>query len=274
MKQFCYTCIFLFGSFFSKAQYMSFADSLFAVGEWHGAAIAYERAFFETSNNDERALALLRKSYCYKSEERFAEAASTLQRIRVTSRSPHFQEIVYEKVLINYLTGNYETSYNELLKLKLVQDSVDEDLIYLEALDLIGMNRWQEAKNVLMAQTVITGLSESALDALFPNKLKTKNPRKAYNLSMFLPGVGQMYAGYPFKGAMSGGMQAGLVGFSLYSMYQGYFFTGGLTGVALFYTFYFGGARYAKELAERKNAENAKNISQKLIAHQQKKPSR
>ncbi|MEO9475216.1 MAG: hypothetical protein ABJG41_06765 [Cyclobacteriaceae bacterium] len=172
--------------------------------------------------------------------------------------------VSYEKVLAYYLSEDYQASYNEVLKHKLLFGPNDPDMIFFEALNLIAVYRWKEAEKVLLDNSELLGFSAPDIEMVFDGNKKPKNSDKAFNLSMFLPGVGQMYAGYLFKGLLSGGIQAGLIGASAYALYKGYFFTGGLTGVALFYTFYFGGARYAKELAEKRNKKDAATMSLRL----------
>lgn len=265
MKQFCFTCIFLCACCFSKAQVMENPDSLFMAGDYATAAVGYEYAAFRSSDPLQKAHYLLEKAYCYKAALAYSQAIEILERIRVSPGDSLRKLVDYEKALLYHLTEDYQKSYNELLKYQVVNGRLDQDLTLLLALNLIALNRWEESHDLLFRESAILGLDSAAVQFVFSEKLKLKNPDKAYNLSMFLPGVGQMYAGYFFKGLLSGTIQAALVGFSAYSIYQGYFFTGGMTGVALFYTFYFGGARHARELAIARNEEQGQRLSQRLM---------
>ncbi len=260
MKQFYCTCIFLFACFLSDGQNFDHADSLYEAGEYRLAAISYERLAFDHSSN----IALLKKSYCYKALQEFGEATTVLKRIRLSTRDSLFSIVSYEKILNAYLDQNFQGSYNEILRYKLITGSSDNEIVFLEILNLIALNEWEKAKVILSENKISLSITEDEIDYVFDKKLKTKNPDKAYNLSIFLPGVGQMYAGYPLKGIVSGGIQTVFAGLSIYSFYQGYFFSGSLTGVALFYTFYFGGARYARKLALKRNKEVAFELSTRL----------
>jgi hypothetical protein len=167
--------------------------------------------------------------------------------------------------LLHYLAGNFQGSYNELLKYKLgLRSEVDPDMLFLEILNLIAQYQWKEAEELVVENRDLLGLSEDDVLRIFSAQFKYKNPEKAARLSYFLPGVGQWYAGYFFKGAFSGGIQAILGGFSIYSMVEGYVLTGSLTGVALFYTFYLGGVRHAKELADQRNLQSVKEMSKRF----------
>ncbi len=61
-----------------------------------------------------------------------------------------------------------------------------------------------------------------------------KNPDKAFALSYYFPGAGQMYAGYFWKGLVSTILNAGLIYFSVWNFANGYFFSGAFTGACAF----------------------------------------
>ncbi|MFT6883151.1 MAG: tetratricopeptide (TPR) repeat protein [Marinoscillum sp.] len=269
MKVFCFVCIYLFACFTNNAQ-ESRADSCFATGNLVHAALYFEEQAFFESNLEKKSELLLRKSYCYKALGQFDEAISTLLRIRNTPNDSLNRSVGYEIILNNYLAGNYEESYKSILKQKLRAKGIHVELVYFEALNLLALNRWQEAKELVQLHSDLLSINEGELELLFEGKLEPKKVSKAFNLSMFLPGVGQMYAGYFGKGLFSGAVQAGLVGLSAYSLYNGYFFTGTFTGVAFFYTFYFGGARYAQELAMRSNELRSTELSRRLLGIKKK----
>lgn len=264
MKWLYFTCIFLCVCFSSKGQQWDKGDSLFLEGKYVLAALSFERMFYDERDAKIGAVYLLKKSFCYKALQEYDNALSVLNRVKLSPRDSLMQLVSFEKILVSYLKGDYQSSYNEVLKYKLLFGQTDQDILFIEALNLIAIYKWDEAKRLLIDNHDILSISMSDIDLIFDGNPKPKNPDKAFNLSMFLPGVGQMYAGHPFKGFLSGGIQAGLVGFSAFALYKGYFFTGGLTGVALFYTFYFGGARYARELTEKRNLKEASIMSLKL----------
>jgi tetratricopeptide (TPR) repeat protein len=264
MKQYCFICIFLCACFLSSAQIDREADSLFYGGDFINAAVAFEYLAFQEMDKSLKGVLLLKKSYCYKARGEYDQALAILKRVRPAVNDTLKEIVSYEKILLGFLSDDYQSSYNDLLKHKLVFGKIDSDLFSLEVLNLMALNRWEEAKILIQQNSDLLDFSSEEIEYIFTKKLKPKNPDKAFNLSMFLPGVGQMYTGYFFKGVVSGGAQALLIGFSAFSLYNGYFFTGGMTGVALFYTFYFGGARYARELAIQKNKKRALEMSLKF----------
>ena len=206
--------------------------------------IGYELAFFQ-SNNDSL---LLGKANAYKQAGKYSEALDVLQRLKSIDTN-------YEKALLYYLNGEIENSYNQLLRINLVNDTIENTSYHLlYVLLLIKKDEYELAKEYLLNNYNFRLKAEQILE-IIPSKIKSRNVERAYNLSLVLPGLGQTYAGYPGRGTISGLMQAGSAGFTYYSLVNQYYFSGVLTGAALFYTFYLGGARYAGKLAIEKNEQ-------------------
>lgn len=263
MKLFYFICIFLLGSSIANSQVLAGnGDSLFSKGEFELAALAFEYQAFSAVDKDSSSEFLFKKANCYKAIGEYQRSLEVLNRIRTNDRDLK-KRLGYESALMYYLTDSYQLSYNELLKLKLQSKEFDPSIAQLEVLNLFALGKWEEAKSLIVADTV-NGASGIA-EYVFAGKIKYKDPEKAYKLSLFLPGIGQMYSGHFFKGVVSAGGQAGLVAFSALSIYNGYFWTGGMTGVAFFYTFYLGGARYAKDLAIKHNQEVSQILSQRYL---------
>jgi TM2 domain-containing membrane protein YozV len=231
------------------------ADSLFRTGEFQQAAIAYERAFYDTGEPHY----LLQKVYSYKAIKDFDSALRTAQRINTSNDSLEALAL-YEKVLLYFLKDSYQEAYNELLRYQVYGYAQDFNTEYIRFVSQVQLQDWQNAREQLVSDSVYFGLSDEEIEYILSEDLKKKEISKARTLSYFLPGVGQMYAGYFGKGVVSGLMVTGTIAFTGYSALTGYFFTGMVPGAALFYTFYLGGARYAGQLATRKNLEESDEI--------------
>lgn len=244
-------CMCLFGSYLISAQVKT-AEMLFNRGKYQRAAVAYERAFYETREPHY----LLRKVYCYKSLKDYEAALRTATRINTGNDSLEAL-VLYEKVLLNFLDSNYPEAYNDLLRYEVFGYPKDFNTEYVRFVSQVHLLEWESAKRQLFQDSMYFDLSEDEIEYIIPADLKIKEIKKARTLSYFLPGVGQMYAGYFGKGLISGTMVAGAIAFTAYSTLNGYFFTGMVPGAAVFYTFYLGGVRYAGQLAEQKNREMA-----------------
>lgn len=275
-------CTFLCAPYLIKAQKVESilyeADSLYNRGEWQWAKLTYEKAIYIVSlpgsnlSADTAALlrneALLKKTYCYKAMNQFADAQKNIERADLTNLpdSLHFH-IRYETALCAYLAENYNEAYNYVLQLRyFIKDTtLTQQVDFLEILTLNELMRWEEAKKLLAAY-----IQKYRLDAdaekiyAFLKNPKIRNVEKAVVLSTFLPGVGQMYAGYPFRGMVSATLQLACFTFGAYSIWKGYYLSGFFTGFVLLQTFYSGGIRHTRYLAEKKNKERISNYNNRV----------
>lgn len=244
-------CTFLCVPYLIKAQT---ARELFEDQKYLESALAYEYDYF--LNRDDSLL--LKKSYCYKALGNYSQSLENLNRI-------NWLDVRYEKALMYYLDDQPENAYQELLSLKSEMKFGDLELILLEILVQVSRLKYVEAKELALLHADVLNLNEEEVNDIFSRKVMVKNPQKAYNISLFLPGIGQWYAGHFGKGLLSGTIQSGIAVFTGWSTYTGYYFSGTLSGAALFYTFYLGGARYARQLAIEKNEEISRQVREKIL---------
>ncbi|MBS1681117.1 MAG: hypothetical protein JST48_05345 [Bacteroidetes bacterium] len=257
-------CIFLCAPFFTKAQELRLADSLFARGEYLHARVEYERLLYKSTPNSN--LILLKKSYCLKAEQKFENAYSTLQRADFFQGSDSLKfKLYYESILDAYLAAKYDLSLSKIQEIHYYLPEANSQLIDL--IEILALNQQQklaEAEKAFIAYQTKYKVT-AAINPFQKKKYKKlKKPEKAESISHLLPGVGQMYAGYFGRGLTSAVIQSGAVAFAVFSFLNGYYFSGAFTGVGLFYMFNNGGARHAKYLAEKKNGELIKNLNNEI----------
>jgi hypothetical protein len=82
---------------------------------------------------------------------------------------------------------------------------------------------------------------------------RLKNIEYAKKLSMFLPGMGQLYCGYFWEGSLSLGLQIIGLGLTGLSIYHRYYFTGSTLAFGIFQKFYAGGLNRTEFLARKRN---------------------
>ncbi|MFQ3214041.1 MAG: hypothetical protein ACI9L9_001815 [Marivirga sp.] len=244
-------CLFLSVPFISNSQLINDSTAL--------ELVFLEREIFESRDIADKNALLLQKSIIYKEHSSFLAAIESLNRVYPTLLSDSLQQtFFYELALNNYLIGNYTKSEYYLLRLnRIIGDATMPSAVkflYVKVLHQLG--KWDNAQEMMLT----LNLSQTDRDNLISDyeSLKTqklKSPDKAETLSRVFPGVGQMYAGKVLRGLTSSTIQLGLLGFAAYSLLNGYYFSGTLTGVSLFYVFYMGGARHAGYLAEEYNKE-------------------
>jgi len=256
--------------------------------EYGLAAVLYEKQIFELS---QRALAedslrrtynlLLRKKIqAQKSQRTFEDAWQTAQRFDLSEPDKELTfGMRYETVLCGYLAQRYNETYGQLQQAKFyTQDSLlIEPLQVLEILTLNELERWTESKEIFRQYAARKALNIEVDELYKFLKKKPKNAEKAQLLSFFMPGLGQVYAGYTKEGIISLGLQAIALGFGVYHVWHRYYFIGFFTGAGMFQTFYFGGGRRAAIMAETTNrkrkAANNQRIRNVVIEAETKKRS-
>lgn len=265
MNRYFLICTFLFARLFADAQ-SNVGDSLFAAGDYLAARVAYERAIFSTNLIRDVNSLLFKKSRCFTKEEKFNEAYETLMRGNLFEGTDSVKRLMYyESILTSYLAGKYDLTLGRLKEARYYFPDIntrETDLI--ELLALAELHQWKESQEKHLAYCKIH--QQKVDSALFTSiiNFKPKNPRKAELLSMLVPGSGQVYAGYPLKGLMSLLLNGSLIYFSVYSFSNGYIWSGAFTGVGLFFFFYNGGAAYAGQLAEQRNAHTYQRALRKI----------
>lgn len=255
VNRFCLICIFLCGPFISKAQ-LALGDSLLVQGAFQEAAIAYEYAIFQGLSPGDVALTTLKANAAFKAQGNYSKALILFDRVDFYAGTDSLRSVLYYQCIVSAMLANrYDLAWSKLVEVRyeLPEKISEETLLSLEILCLNELGRWPDAYQRYKVWASIHNIKADPYPEMLKHKLK--DPDKAFALSYWLPGVGQMYAGYPGKGIVSSLLNAGLVVFSIYSFTGGYYLSGVFTGVALFYLSYNGGARYAQVLAEQNNTE-------------------
>ncbi|HEY8402061.1 MAG TPA: hypothetical protein VIK89_12405 [Cytophagaceae bacterium] len=237
---------------------MKLADSLYAIKEFQQAQIEYEKIIYRSGNPDTINQALLKKIYCQKQQGNYSEAKQTAERLNFFSGSPEVQnQLRYEAAVVNYLASDYSLAYNHILHAKnqLKDSSLLEQLLFIEILVLNDLLEWEKAREVFREYQKLRGGELEVVDELygFLKKGKLKSKKKAEWLSVFVPGSGQVYAGYFAQGIISFVLVFTPVGLGLLYMSKGYYITGILSGLMVGQMFYFGGVVHSKNLTEKRN---------------------
>ncbi|WP_169704725.1 hypothetical protein [Runella slithyformis] len=271
-----------------SAQVSLTGDSLMAAGQFDLAAVFYEKDLFDRSQRTDSVNAdtyrlvvndlLLKKIQCQKYLKRFEDAWQTAQRMDLSEANDSLQyRLRYEVALTGYLSRHYGEAHGQILQTRFyVRDStLLASLDVLEILTLNELERWEESKEIFRRYAVRNGITTDVEELYKFLKKKPKSPEKAQLLSFIMPGVGQMYAGYPKEGLVSIGLQTLALGFGVYHVWHRYYLIGFFTGAGMFQAFYFGGARRAELMAEETNrkrkAKNNQLLRTVLIESENKK---
>ena len=258
--------------------YYSNALRIFNEKKFFAASVEFERAIFYEADVNRIALFKYYKSLCYKE---LGDNARTLEELAGINLYNIFDSLFilirYQQALSNYLTNNPDQALWNIgeLRFRIPDSAKIIKIIPINILCLNATKKWDEAHhlwNYYIENSGIDSVSKSSFKTEIDNLYKKRNlpafhsPKKAENLSRFIPGAGQMYSGAVIEGSVNFLINASILSFAFYEFYSEYYLTGYFVGLGLFNKTYHGGMHRANLLAEQRNREalnkfNLKNSS-------------
>ena len=198
----------------------------------------------------------------------FAAASSTFCRIKKTGKpdSLIFQSR-YEAALCSYLAGDLSFAEGELgrMRSELKDTLLFSDALYLEVIIFTEQEKWLFAQKQYLLFCRSRGIDPTLSPLIASEKeLHLKSEKKAQVLSLLLPGLGQAYAGKPWRGLSSLLLTGGAITYGVYSVSQHLWITGIFTGLTFTLRFYSGGNRYALRTVREYNKLQKNNYKKKV----------
>jgi tetratricopeptide (TPR) repeat protein len=274
---FCSTCIFLFtapsANSFNSPDYFSKAVRIFGEGRYFEASIEFERAIFYESDSNRVVQYKYYKSLCYKELALYNKALEELKGINLENvHDTLFMLIRYEQAVCAYLNNdiNQALSYINEFRTRVNGPFESSDIILLNILCLNANRNWGNALVLwnkyidnCPVQDPLKDIFKTEIAALYDRKNIPKyySPGKAGNLSRFIPGSGQIYCGSIPDGTLNFLINMSLLGYSIWEIYSGYFFTGNYSILVFFNRFYIGGINRAQNIAMEKNDKGVKRFN-------------
>ena len=265
--KFFFSFIFLFGIFLNSNASLSKSDSLYSSGKYFEASIEYERLIFEGKNLSNINYFRYRKALCYKKMNKFDQALSELQPIYFSDSSDSLYRLVcYEQSLCFYLNGEPARALWKIDEFfhRSTDSTSFQYFLPVKILCLNQTSRWEEAKASFLQYIDMQDFSpekkteiEATVIKLYGKKKRPhiKSVNKAENLSRFIPGSGQIYAGNEGEGIINFLINASILTFAGFQVYNGFYITGYLAGLGFFNKTYHGGIKRAGVIATQKNQE-------------------
>lgn len=275
------TFIFLFVLYISETfsqvcQYEQKADSLLKCGQYHEAFILYERCLYEAKENSRNNEFILKQSQALKLNQNFQAAYQRIELADYSVMSDSQQYIFRQQAsLLAYLSGNFQEAISHVLQCKFFLNDSSRYKSLLPIVVLSQNELYQYAKAKETAFEYVAWLENTGQDSgIFRKSIneiyrknhipKVKISEKASTMSAILPGLGQIYAGYPEEGLLSFVLITSSLCTGIYGFYKKYYFSGYFVGLSLFQKFYFGGIRRAEQLTEKHNALKTAEFNQKV----------
>ena len=270
-------CIFLCVTFLTNAQTMlESADELVKKEEWKEACIILERIIFDSSSPEIRNLSAYKKAFCYKQLAEFEKAQRVMESINYSGLNDNLSfKYRYESALCAYLAGNFNDAESQIIQINnFISDSTSkQSALFLEVLILNELRKWdQSAKKIVELISIYSPpeIKDSLLylaSKMYQKKSipKLKKQSTAKVLS-FIPGLGQVYAGYFLEGTDAFLLNLAFLGFGVYQVYEGFYLTGYFIGAGGLSKTFFGNMRYAEFLVEKHNYNKSREFNDKVSA--------
>ncbi|MFC2111157.1 hypothetical protein ACFLQ5_01755 [Bacteroidota bacterium] len=241
------------------------ANELFDVGNYKMAALEYERVVYNSKSTKERTNALLSKSACFKMDNDFELALSTLYRINTRGLHDSIRYLVYyEKALLSYLTEDYNSASSEINKLEFFIDdaNLSNQVLFLKILIFNEQEKWEESKDAFKKYSEAFHLNIN-VDSLYTSIENLKSERKARHLSI-VPGLGQIYAGKPLSGITSILLEGLSVAFTTYCFANGIYINGIIAGINYIFRFYIGGIKNSANIVKHRNELQTREFTETI----------
>ena len=250
------------------------ADSLFEAGNFLLSGIEYERIAYNPSDNLELTKALIKKGDCLLAQNNFSDAEYSLSRIRFNDLPDSLLFVArYKNAFASYLNSNFSNAESQLIQL---QNNIEDSAsivksFLLHSLVLNELDSFNLAKEKIAQYIKFTYKNEEKKQKLNELELfytlkqipKYKSESKASKLSTFLPGTGQIYAGYFAEGAVSVLFQLAGLSFGVYSFLIKNYITSVVIGYSFFQKFYLGGVQRAEFLVRKRNYLEKRKFNEK-----------
>lgn len=289
IRVFCLICIFPYAGFTinlkgSPENLVKQADSLFMAQEYRMSALFYEKAAYKSTDEGFFSRAILKKTACLWKLKEYSKAYNLLGRIPITRVNDTLQfETGLARASSAYFNREFELAKSDLIQLYYFTPDTNlrNQCLPLFVLVHNELEEWNEAKEKATQLVYASNMSDSEklishmeiIRLYSGNRLpKLKNPTKAANLSTFLPGIGQLYAGYFWEGVANVSFQALGLGAVVVGIITQYYVGGAVVGFTIFQRFYAGGISRAEFLANKKNFELKQEFSKRTIETIKNKP--
>jgi hypothetical protein len=228
-----------------------------------------EHRIWLSSNRDTCNALLFQKAGILKQASQFERSRRELNRIESNDKINN--ELLYEKAIVSFLSGDFSDSYNQLSD---ISDSIrfnTKSICFLWLLTLSELHQWGKCKNALIRKDSLLSTETKVLAGL-PTILSYKSPEKAYRLSSYLPGLGQAYSGHWGRGVTSFIINAGLIWFAYQQYAATFYITATCAGVYPLSRFYNGGRNLSynltleyNETLEGKTMQQYQEVIRKLF---------
>jgi len=251
-------------------QSFALANHLYETGSYAAAIEVYERVVFFDSNNRFRPMCYARVADAYRLQEMFDKALKYYDLAYHTAPNDSLKtEISFSKVLVLLTTQQSLKALEALLPRRshLYGSQVRRYSFYI-GISYFSDSRYDSAYShfrALVANAPKDVRTQMELLIAQNERVERLNPNTAQLLSIFVPGLGQLYAG-DIKNSLNSLLLVGGLGIGFLYMASTLSLLDAILALApTVYRYYAGGYNHAKRIAIQKKAARHAAVYQKML---------
>ncbi len=246
-----------------------YAEHQYQIGNYNNCIAAYRRIiFFEPDQQNSEIYRNL--SHCYFNLNDFYKSHYFNQMAYSVENNDSIKtEIGLQNVFIYLLQKEFNYALSELFALP---EPGSENLIkkynFYKGVIYFQLNKFEEAQQFLKLSLINEDeIVQHRLDSLFHKnkKISRKKPLLARYMCVFIPGSGQLYAGYPIDALNSMTISGAFLYLYIYTIRSYSFVDGILAVLPWFERYYFGGMDNAEELTIKKINQKRNHIYKQIL---------
>jgi len=248
-----------------------FANQLYEKKDFEGASNTYRRVIFFDKKDEFRKQCYKNIADCLYATQNFEEAADYYELAFYQQKTDSLKsEILLRKLSCFLIINNFEYAEIELFSLpeNLTAEQKRRKTFYAAILHF-STNRYEDAKKEFTSLIDSTDLNaKEKINQLFVKneKINRLNPKTAQTLSMFLPGLGQFYAGDVKNGFNSFLLTGGIITWGILTAINSTArFDIFITMVPWFQRYYMGGYKKAVIIAENQKKKRRAKVYNELL---------
>lgn len=245
------------------------AEGFYQRGDYPNAALTYRRVLFFDDQNEYGPRCYLNIANCLYEMAAYGEAAIYYDRAYYVADHDSLQaEILFRKSSCYLLTQNYRYAQVELFNLpEALNPEQQSQKHFLEGILYFALEEYPEAERHFLALAPDSTQREQVRKLFRQNEqINRLDPRKARRLSIFLPGLGQFYAGDVKNGLNSFLLTSGLLYWGIRLLMTGSSgFDAFITVMPWFQRYYTGGYRKAEAIAIAEKQRRRHRLYEQLL---------
>jgi tetratricopeptide (TPR) repeat protein len=244
---------------FCEELVLNLGNHLFKQGEYTAAITEYKRYLYFNQDSEKKTDVLMRIARAFREEGDLSEARYYYLKAQDTAKNTEeLADARMETAFISILAGEYTRAEFELLQLSSIPDlakKTEQKIAFRLGIVYTFTGTWDKAHKefsfALSDQKKTMSQIESILEEAAA--VKKKKPTTAKVLSTVLPGLGQVYAGYPLDGLGALLINGGIFFLFGHTIADGHYPEAALTFLYLVLRFYPGNIYQAGQKAKAYN---------------------